>query len=145
MKYGYFDETAREYVITNPDTPAPWANYLGSPAYGAIVTVNAGGYSFVKSGAAGRIIRYMFNQFDEPGRYIYLRDDETGDFGRPHGSPSKSRLTSTRPSATTARPTQSSSASIAASARRRCTTSPRTPRMRFGICASKISPAARAS
>ncbi len=80
MKYGYFDGKAREYVITNPNTPAPWANYLGSPAYGAIITQNAGGYSFVKSGAAGRIIRYTFNQFDEPGRYIYLRDDETGDF-----------------------------------------------------------------
>ena len=80
MQYGYFDEDAREYVITNPDTPAPWANYLGSPEYGAIITVNAGGYSFVKSGAAGRILRYTFNQFDEPGRYLYLRDDESGDF-----------------------------------------------------------------
>ncbi len=80
MQYGYFDEKAREYVITNPDTPAPWANYLGSPEYGAIITVNAGGYSFVKSGAGGRILRYTFNQFDEPGRYLYLRDDETGDF-----------------------------------------------------------------
>ena len=80
MQYGYFDEKAREYVITNPNTPAPWANYLGSPDYGAIITQNAGGYSFVKSGAAGRILRYTFNQFDEPGRYIYLRDDETGDF-----------------------------------------------------------------
>ena len=80
MQYGYFDEKAREYVITNPNTPAPWANYLGSPEYGAIVTQNAGGYSFVKSGAAGRILRYIFNQFDEPGRYIYLRDEETGEF-----------------------------------------------------------------
>ena len=80
MQYGYFDEKAREYVITNPNTPAPWANYLGSPDYGAIITQNAGGYSFVKSGAAGRILRYTFNQFDEPGRYIYLRDEETGDF-----------------------------------------------------------------
>ena len=78
MQYGYFDEKAREYVITNPNTPAPWANYLGSPDYGAIITQNAGGYSFVKSGAAGRILRYMFNQFDEPGRYIYLKDLETG-------------------------------------------------------------------
>lgn len=60
--------------------PMPWANYLGSPEYGAIVTQNAGGYSFVKSGAAGRILRYTFNQFDEPGRYVYLRDDETGDY-----------------------------------------------------------------
>ena len=80
MQYGFFDNAKREYVITDPRTPMPWANYLGSPAYGAIVTQNAGGYSFVKSGAAGRILRYMFNQFDEPGRYIYLRDQETGDF-----------------------------------------------------------------
>jgi N,N'-diacetylchitobiose phosphorylase len=80
MQYGYFDENAREYVITNPNTPAPWTNYLGSPEYGAIITVNAGGYSFVKSGAMGRILRYTFNQFDEPGRYIYFRDSETGDF-----------------------------------------------------------------
>ena len=80
MQYGTFDEKAREYVITNPDTPAPWANYLGSPEYGAIISVNAGGYSFVKSGAAGRILRYTFNQFDEPGRYLYLHDDESGDF-----------------------------------------------------------------
>jgi cellobiose phosphorylase len=80
MQYGYFDESAREYVITNPDTPAPWANYLGSPAYGAIITQSAGGYSFVKSGAAGRILRYSFNQFDEPGRYLYLRDEASGDF-----------------------------------------------------------------
>ena len=80
MQYGYFDNEKREYVITDPRTPMPWANYLGSPAYGAIVTQNAGGYSFVKSGAAGRILRYTFNQFDEPGRYIYLRDEESGNF-----------------------------------------------------------------
>ena len=80
MQYGYFDDQAREYVITRPDTPAPWANYLGSPEYGALISNNAGGYSFVKSGANGRILRYVFNQFDQPGRYIYLRDDETGDF-----------------------------------------------------------------
>ena len=80
MEYGYFDDEKREYVITRPDTPAPWANYLGSPAYGAIISNNAGGYSFVKSGAAGRLIRYRFNEQDRPGRYIYLRDDESGDF-----------------------------------------------------------------
>ena len=80
MKYGYFDPDKREYVIDRPDTPAPWANYLGSPAYGAIISNNAGGYSFVKSGAAGRIIRYRFNEQDKPGRYIYLRDDETNDY-----------------------------------------------------------------
>ena len=80
MQYGYFDEAAKEYVITRPDTPAPWANYLGSPAYGAIISNNAGGYSFEKSGAHGRIIRYIFNQFDQPGRYIYLRDEESKDY-----------------------------------------------------------------
>lgn len=80
MKYGYFDEKNREYIITNPNTPAPWANYLGSPEYGAIISHNAGGYSFVKSGANGRILRYVFNQEDKPGRYIYLRDDDNNDF-----------------------------------------------------------------
>ena len=59
MQYGYFDDQAREYVITRPDTPAPWANYLGSPEYGALISNNAGGYSFVKSGANGRILRYV--------------------------------------------------------------------------------------
>ncbi|MBE5961815.1 MAG: N,N'-diacetylchitobiose phosphorylase [Lachnospiraceae bacterium] len=80
MNYGYFDEENREYVITRPDTPAPWANYLGSPEYGAIISNNAGGYSFVKSGANGRISRYIFNQEDKPGRYVYIRDDKTSDY-----------------------------------------------------------------
>jgi N,N'-diacetylchitobiose phosphorylase len=80
MNYGYFDEKNKEYVITKPDTPAPWANYLGSPEYGAIISNNAGGYSFVKSGANGRISRYIFNSEDKPGRYIYLKDEESGDF-----------------------------------------------------------------
>lgn len=82
MNYGYFDEKAKEYVITRPDTPSAWANYLGSPEYGAIISNNAGGYSFVKSGANGRIIRYRFNGVanDQPGRYVYLRDLEDNDF-----------------------------------------------------------------
>ena len=80
MKYGYFDDAAREYVIDRPDTPAPWVNYLGSPEYGAILSNNAGGYSFARSGANGRILRYVFNQFDQPGRYLYLRDKESGDY-----------------------------------------------------------------
>lgn len=67
MNFGYFDENNREYVITRPDTPAPWCNYLGSPEYGAIISNNAGGYSFVKSGANGRILRYHFNSDDTPG------------------------------------------------------------------------------
>ncbi|MDR0223020.1 MAG: N,N'-diacetylchitobiose phosphorylase [Oscillospiraceae bacterium] len=82
MNYGYFDEKNREYVIVKPDTPSAWANYLGSPEYGAIISNNAGGYSFVKSGANGRIIRYRFNSVaaDQPGRYIYLRDLEKNDY-----------------------------------------------------------------
>lgn len=80
MKYGYFDDEKQEYVITDPETPAPWANFLGSPEYGAIITNAAGGYSFVKSGAKGRILRYVFNHMDEPGRYLYIRDNEDGDF-----------------------------------------------------------------
>ncbi len=80
MQYGYFDNKKREYIITRPDTPAPWANYLGSPEYGAIISNNAGGYSFAKSGANGRILRYVFNSFDQPGRYIYIRDNESKDY-----------------------------------------------------------------
>lgn len=81
MKYGYFDLANKEYVITKPDTPAPWCNYLGSPEYGAIISNNAGGYSFVKSGANGRISRYRFNSnMALPGRYIYIRDNDTADY-----------------------------------------------------------------
>nr|WP_302140544.1 N,N'-diacetylchitobiose phosphorylase [uncultured Schaedlerella sp.] len=80
MNYGYFDPLNREYVITRPDTPAPWVNYLGSPEYGAIISNNAGGYSFAKSGANGRILRYIFNSFDQPGRYLYLRDNDSADY-----------------------------------------------------------------
>lgn len=80
MKYGYFDDEKREYVITNPDTPKPWVNYLGSPIYGAIISNNAGGYSFAESGANGRILRYVFNNFDQPGRYIYIRDNDSKDY-----------------------------------------------------------------
>ena len=80
MQFGYFDNENREYVITNPKTPAPWANYLGSPEYGALISNNAGGYSFAKSGANGRILRYVFNNFDQPGRYIYIRDNESKDY-----------------------------------------------------------------
>ena len=80
MKYGYFDDKKREYVIQRPDTPAPWVNYLGSPKYGAIISNNAGGYSFAKSGANGRILRYIFNSFDQPGRYLYIRDNDSEDY-----------------------------------------------------------------
>ena len=81
MQYGYFDLKNKEYVIDHPDTPAPWVNYLGSPEYGAMISNNAAGYSFVKSGANGRISRFRFNSMMAlPGRYIYLRDNDTKDY-----------------------------------------------------------------
>ena len=81
MQYGYFDLKNKEYVITRPDTPAPWVNYLGSPEYGAIISNNAAGYSFVQSGANGRIARFRFNSMMAlPGRYIYLRDMDSNDY-----------------------------------------------------------------
>jgi cellobiose phosphorylase len=82
MKYGYFDDYAKEYVITRPDTPQSWSNYLGSTEYGAIITNNAGGYGFYRSGAKGRFLRLRFNSvpMDQPGRYFYLRDRDSGDY-----------------------------------------------------------------
>jgi N,N'-diacetylchitobiose phosphorylase len=82
MNYGYFDDQAKEYVITRPDTPQSWSNYLGSTEYGAILTNNAGGYGFYQSGARGRFLRLRFNSvpLDQPGRYFYLRDRESGDY-----------------------------------------------------------------
>jgi len=82
MQYGHFDDAAMEYVITRPDTPTSWSNYLGSTEYGAIVTNNAGGYGFYKSGARGRFLRLRFNSvpMDQPGRYIYLRDRDSTDY-----------------------------------------------------------------
>ena len=82
MQYGYFDDKAKEYVITRPDTPQSWSNYLGSTEYGAIITNNAGGYGFYQSGARGRFLRLRFNNvpLDQPGRYIYLRDCQSRDY-----------------------------------------------------------------
>jgi cellobiose phosphorylase len=81
MQYGHFDLVNKEYVVDRPDTPAPWSNYLGSPEYGAIISNNAAGYSFVKSGANGRHVRYRFNTaIALPGRYIYIKDNESFDF-----------------------------------------------------------------
>lgn len=81
MNFGYFDLENKEYVITDPATPSPWANYLGDPEYGAMISNNAAGYSFVKSGANGRISRFRFNStMALPGRYIYIRDNEDGDY-----------------------------------------------------------------
>jgi len=82
MQYGHFDDAAREYVIDRPDTPRPWSNYLGDRGYGGIITNNAGGYSFTHSPAQGRILRFRYNSvpLDQPGRYFYLRDRDSGDY-----------------------------------------------------------------
>jgi cellobiose phosphorylase len=81
MQYGHFDDNKKEYVITRPDTPQSWSNYLGSTEYGAVITNNAGGYGFYQSGARGRFLRLRFNSvpLDQPGRYFYLQDNASRD------------------------------------------------------------------
>ena len=81
MQYGYFDDANKEYVITRPDTPKSWSNYLGSTEYGAIITNNAGGTASYL-GRAGTVPRLRFKRYpmDQPGRYIYLHDCEPGDY-----------------------------------------------------------------
>ena len=78
MQFGYFDDKRREYVITRPDTPLPWINYLGSEAYFGIISNTAGGYSFYRDARLRRLTRYRYNNapLDAGGRYIYLRDDD---------------------------------------------------------------------
>ncbi|HXQ80585.1 MAG TPA: N,N'-diacetylchitobiose phosphorylase [Opitutaceae bacterium] len=102
MRYGHFDDAAREYVITRPDTPRAWSNYLGSRRYGAIITNSAGGYSFAQSPAEGRFLRHRYNAIpmDMPGRQFYLRDRESGDYWsaawQPVGKPLGEYATTTR-------------------------------------------------
>lgn len=81
MKYGFFDNDNREYVITRPDVPAPWTNYLGTEKFCTVISHNAGGYSFYNSPEYNRVTKFRPNAtFDRPGHYVYLRDDETGDY-----------------------------------------------------------------
>ena len=82
MKFGYFDDDNKEYVITRPDTPRSWTNYLGDTEFGSVITNNAGGYSFYKSAAQGRFMRARLNgiPMDQPGRFIYIRDNESKDY-----------------------------------------------------------------
>ena len=91
--YGYYDENTREYVITRPDTPTPWMNYLGEGGYGGIISNTAGGYSFDRDPKYRRITRCRFNAIpiDQPGRYIYLRDQESDVFWSPTWQPIPSK------------------------------------------------------
>ena len=94
MTFGHFDDENREYVITRPDTPLPWINYLGCQAYFGIISNTAGGYSFYRDARLRRITRYRYNNVphDFGGRYIYLRDDESGDFWSPSWQPTRHDL-----------------------------------------------------
>ena len=79
MKFGYFDDANREYVITNPQTPWPWINYLGNEDFFTLVSNTAGGYSFFKDAKFRRITRYRYNgvPMDAGGMYFYVKDGET--------------------------------------------------------------------
>ena len=81
-KYGRFDQENKEFVITRPDTPLPWINYLGSEEYCALMSNTAGGYSFYRDPKERRITRYRYNNvpMDRGGRYIYVRDNKNADF-----------------------------------------------------------------
>jgi cellobiose phosphorylase len=79
MEYGHFDDPAREYVITRPDTPWPWMNYLGCEEFFSLVSNAAGGYSFYKDARMRRLTRYRYNDVpqDGTGRWFYVKDGET--------------------------------------------------------------------
>ncbi|HET9910514.1 MAG TPA: glycosyl transferase, partial [Anaerolineales bacterium] len=90
MRYGYFDDSSREYVITRPDTPLPWINYLGCEDYFGLISNTAGGYSFYKDARLRRLTRYRYNNapLDMGGRYLYLRDNSVrAGSSRPYWSP----------------------------------------------------------
>jgi len=94
VRYGYFDDERREYVITRPDTPLPWINYLGNQDYFGLISNTAGGYSFYRDARLRRLTRYRYNNVptDTGGRYLYLRDDETGLFWSPTWQPTRQSL-----------------------------------------------------
>lgn len=82
MRYGYFDNENREYVIERPDVPVSWTNYLGVKDLCTVISHNAGGYTFFKSTEHHRVTRFRPNgvPLDRPGHYVYIRDDETGEY-----------------------------------------------------------------
>lgn len=79
MKFGFFDDLNKEYVITTPKTPLPWINYLGSQNFFGLISNTGGGYSFYKDARLRRITRYRYNNvpFDQGGRYFYLKEAST--------------------------------------------------------------------
>ena len=79
MKYGHFDDEKREYVITTPQTPLPWINYLGNQDFFTLLSNTAGGYSFYQDARLRRITRYRYNNspLDSEGYHIYIRDGKT--------------------------------------------------------------------
>jgi cellobiose phosphorylase len=79
MKYGHFDDSQREYVITDPKTPYPWINYLGNEDFFSLISNTAGGYSFYKDAKYRRLTRYRYNNVptDDGGRYFYIKDGDT--------------------------------------------------------------------
>jgi cellobiose phosphorylase len=98
MRYGFFDDSRREYVITRPDTPLPWINYLGNRSYFGLISNTAGGYSFYRDARLRRLTRYRYNNVptDTGGRYIYMRDDgpppATGEYWSPSWQPARRAL-----------------------------------------------------
>jgi cellobiose phosphorylase len=79
MKYGHFDDSNKEYVITNPKTPYPWINYLGNEDFFGLISNTAGGYDFYKDAKYRRLMRYRYNNvpMDNGGRYFYIKDGDT--------------------------------------------------------------------
>lgn len=92
MKYGYFDDKNREYVINTPRTPLPWINYLGTNGFFSLISNTAGGYCFYKDAKHRRILRYRYNNVpaDNGGRYFYINDN--GDCWTPSYMPMKKEL-----------------------------------------------------
>ncbi len=79
MKFGHFDDSNREYVITNPKTPWPWINYLGNEDFFSLISNTAGGYTFYKDAKFRRLTRYRYNNvpMDAGGKYFYIKDEDT--------------------------------------------------------------------
>ena len=94
MKFGFFDDLNKEYVITSPTTPYPWINYLGTQEFFSLISNTAGGYTFYRDAKLRRLTRYRYNNvpIDMGGRYFYIHDN--GDFWSPGWSPVKKDLDS---------------------------------------------------